>query len=66
MNLEGLLTETEYAQMRGVSLRTAKRERALRSGPPFIKWGRAVFYRRAAIDAWILEQETTTPAKKSA
>jgi predicted DNA-binding transcriptional regulator AlpA len=66
MNLEGLLSETEYAQLRGVSSRTVKRERALRSGPPHIKWGRAVFYRRAAIEAWLVAQESATPVKKSA
>lgn len=66
MNLEGLLTEAEYAQLRGVTPRTVKRERALRAGPPFIRWGRAVFYRRAAIETWLLEQEVAPPVKKSA
>ena len=66
MNLEGLLSEAEYAQLRGVSPRTVKRERALRSGPPYIRWGRAVFYRRAAIEAWLVAQESASPVKKSA
>ena len=66
MTLKDLLTEDEYAAQRGVSVRTVQRERALRSGPPYIKMGRKVFYRPAAIEAWLLAQETAVPLKKSA
>lgn len=53
--------------MRGVTLRTIQRERALRAGPPFVKLGAKVYYRLAAIEAWVLKQELThLPAKKSA
>ena len=54
MTLKDLLTEDEYAAQRGVSVRTVQRERALRSGPPYIKMGRKVFYRPAAIETWLL------------
>lgn len=54
-----LLTEAEYAELRGVSVRTIKRERAARRGPPYIRLGRKVFYRRAAIEQWIIAQEVT-------
>lgn len=66
MNLKDLLTEHEYAAQRGVCVRTVARERALRSGPPYIKMGRKVFYRPAAIEAWLLSQEQGQPLKKSA
>lgn len=67
MTLQDLLPEAKYAELRGVSLRTVQRERMLRSGPPFIKLGKAVFYRPAAIDAWLLKQEREQqPVKKSA
>lgn len=57
MTLQDLLTEAEYAAARGVSVRSIQRERALRLGPPFIKLGKSIFYRPAAIEAWLLSQE---------
>jgi hypothetical protein len=66
MTLKDLLTEEQYALQRGVSVRTVQRERALRSGPPYIKMGRKVFYRPAAIEAWLLAQESTPTARKVA
>ena len=45
MTIHDLISETDYAAERGVSVRTAQRERALRIGPPFIKLGRNVFFR---------------------
>ena len=66
MTLNELLSEAEYAAERGVSVRTIQRERALRVGPPFIKIGRQVYYRPAAIEAWILNMEQAQPRAKSA
>lgn len=67
MTMKDLLSEDDYAAQRGVSVRTVQRERALRAGPPYVKLGRKVFYRPAAIEAWILAQEQAQqPAKKSA
>ncbi len=65
MTLQDLLSESAYAAMRGVSVRTIQRERALRAGPPFIKLGKSIFYRPEAVDAWIIAQEQT-PAGKAA
>lgn len=62
MTLKELMTEPEYAALRGVSVRTIQRERALRTGPPFIKLGKSVFYRPESVDAWIIAQERT-PAR---
>lgn len=61
MTIKDLLTEADYAQARGVSLRTVQRERAQRVGPPFIKLGRNIYYRPAAIEEWLLAQEQAQP-----
>ena len=61
MNISDLITEADYAAQRGVSVRTVQRERAQRIGPPFIKLGRVIYYRPAAIEAWLLEQEKAQP-----
>lgn len=63
MTLKELINEAEYAAARGVSVRSIQRERALRMGPPFIKLGKSIFYRPAAIEVWLLSQEQT-PAEK--
>ena len=61
MTIQDLIPETEYAAARGVSVRTTQRERTQRVGPPFIKLGKRVFYRPAAIDAWLLAKEQSQP-----
>jgi len=61
MSIQDLIPEAEYAAQRRVSLRTVYRERAQHIGPPFIKLGRAIFYRPAAIDAWLLAVEQNQP-----
>ena len=64
--LDDLISETRYAEMRGICIRSAQRERALRIGPAYIKLGRRVFYRPEAIAEWILSQEQTQPRAKAA
>lgn len=61
MTLKDLLTEREYAEQRGVSLRTVQRERQLGVSPAYVKLGRATYYRRAAIEAWLRAKEVTPP-----
>ena len=58
MTIQDLILETEYAKQRGVSVRTVQRERAQRVGPPFIRLGRKIYYRPAAIEAWLLPSST--------
>ena len=48
-----LLTPAEYAQLRRCSLRTLDRERANRSGCPYVRLGGRLFYRRSDIDHFI-------------
>lgn len=61
MTIQELIPETDYAVARQVSLRTVQRERAQRVGPPFIKLGRKIFYRKEAIEAWLLAKEQAQP-----
>lgn len=56
-----LMTAAEYAVWRGFDIRSEQRERAQRKGPPFIQLGRKVYYRKAAIEAWLLDQEQVQP-----
>jgi helix-turn-helix protein len=48
-----LLTAAEYARLRRCSLRTLDRERANRSGCPYVRLGGRVFYRRSDIERYI-------------
>lgn len=66
MTLKELLSEHEYAALRGVSIRTIRRERALRNGPAFVKLGKLVYYRPESLDTWILSQEQTPTNGKAA
>ena len=61
MTISDLITEQEYADQRGVSVRTIARERAQRIGPPFIRLGRKIYYRPAAIEEWLIAQEQAQP-----
>jgi helix-turn-helix protein len=51
--LESLLTETQYAEIRRCSKRTAQREREDGSGCPWIQFGRQIRYRKQDILAFI-------------
>jgi len=52
-----LLSEQEVAAWLGVSLRTLRRWRLEHGyGPPIVRVGRFVRYRRGEVEAWIEEQ----------
>jgi len=51
-NIE-LLTAAEYARLRRCSLRTLDRERANRSGCPYVRLGGRIFYRVSDIERYI-------------
>jgi len=55
--LEGYISEEDYAAQRGVSIRTAQRDRQLRQSPPFIRLGRKIYYRIEGLKEWLREQE---------
>ncbi len=48
-----LLTEAQVSDYLSVALATIRKWRQLKKGPPAIKLGAAVRYRRADVDAWL-------------
>lgn len=52
------LKPAQVAELLSVSKRTLSRWHALRVGPSRVKVGRTVLYRRAAVDAWLVANET--------
>ena len=64
--LEGFMSEREYAARRGVSVRTCQRDRQLRQAPPFVVFGREVYYRTEAVRDWLIAREQVANRKPSA
>lgn len=62
--LGGWISRADLALQLGVSEDTLRRWDALRSGPPCIRAGRKVFYRRGAVLEWLEEQEAIAPRRK--
>ncbi|MAM40707.1 MAG: DNA-binding protein [Erythrobacter sp.] len=56
-----LLTRTEVAGLLAVTPRTLYRWELSDRGPPSIKVGRASYYRRETLDAWLLSLEGVSP-----
>lgn len=54
------LTSDEVSDWLKVSRRTLHRWARLRQGPPSVKVGRAVYYRRASVEQWLLSLEEQT------
>lgn len=55
-----LMTESELGQLTQRPRKTLQRWRLSGEGPPYIKLGRSVRYRRADVLAW-LESQTVRP-----
>ena len=56
-----LLSERELAEELDKSERTVKRWRAQRVGPPFLKLGNRIYYRRESARQWLIHQEQHQP-----
>ncbi len=54
---EGYIDEQEYCRQRGVSLRTAGRDRQHHLSPPYLIVGKKIYYRVAAVREWFPRQE---------
>jgi excisionase family DNA binding protein len=51
--MEALMTEQELAEYVRVSLRTVRKWRAEGTGPPYLRAGRQIRYRKRDVDAWL-------------
>jgi hypothetical protein len=58
-----LLGQSEAAAELHVHLSTLRRWEALDQGPPRIKIGRKVFYRRSSLRNWLLAHESGQPSR---
>ena len=56
----GVLTEEEVALILGKEVSTLQKMRGERGGPPWLKAGRSVLYRRVSLEAWLAAQEERT------
>jgi excisionase family DNA binding protein len=56
--LEGYLTRKECAAELGVADATLARWHTEGNAPPFVKIGKRILYRRAAVQAWLASRET--------
>ena len=56
---DGLLTETQVAQLTGLSIRTYQAWRLRGGGPRYIKIGRSIRYKRADVLEWIESNATS-------
>jgi excisionase family DNA binding protein len=54
-----LLTEAEVADLLRVSQRTVRRWRNEGTGPPALRVGRRIRYRRSAVEAWLDRRDET-------
>lgn len=60
--LNDWMPRRELAEIIGVSPDTLKRWETRRIGPPCIRIGRKVLYRRGAVRDWLLDQESRKTA----
>ncbi len=56
---ETLLTEVQAATVLNLSMRTLQAWRTKRTGPSFVRAGRAIRYRRSDLDTWMSANTVT-------
>ena len=62
MNIsDEFIPEPKLASELGRDTRTLQRWRAQRVGPPYIRMGRQVLYRRDAVRGWLIAMEQEQP-----
>lgn len=64
--LSGWISRLDLALELDVSVDTLRRWEAQRTGPPCVRAGRKVYYRRAAVQTWLEEQEQAAPRRPRA
>lgn len=55
--LSGWISRLDLALELGVTVETLHRWEKLRFGPPCVRAGRKIYYRRDAVQDWLLQQE---------
>ncbi|WP_114966378.1 helix-turn-helix domain-containing protein [Alkalilacustris brevis] len=64
--LQGWISRTDLARELGVCEETLRRWADARHGPPFVKAGRKILYRRATVLDWLERQEDVAPRRARA
>ena len=64
--LQGWISRTDLARELGVCEETLRRWADARRGPPFVKAGRKILYRRATVLDWLERQEDVAPRRARA
>lgn len=62
--LSGWISRLDLALELGVTVETLHRWEKLRFGPPCVRAGRKIYYRRDAVQDWLMQQEA--PASRRA
>jgi predicted DNA-binding transcriptional regulator AlpA len=62
--LSDFLTEPQFGQLIGRDIRTLRRWHARHEGPPRIKVGRSIFYRKSSVVEWLASHEQRTRRTK--
>lgn len=56
----GYLTEEQYAEIRGITVATARNERANGRGPDYVKLGARAVYPVKALETWMASRTIST------
>ena len=62
--LAGWISRDQLAQELMVTADTLSRWEARREGPPCMRVGRKVFYRRSSVEDWLLSREQSQPVRQ--
>lgn len=61
--LSGWISRLDLALELGVTVETLHRWEKLRFGPPCVRAGRKIYYRRDAVRDWLVQQEAPAPRR---
>ena len=64
--LSGWISRLDLALELGVTVETLRRWELLRSGPTCVRAGRKIYYRRDAVQDWLMQQEAPAPRRAGA
>jgi hypothetical protein len=64
--MSGWISRLDLALELGVTVETLRRWESLRFGPPCVRAGRKIFYRRDAVQDWLTQQEAPMPRRAGA